>query len=427
MADVPVQGKNYTVQKDDTLIKIATVAYGNGAQWQKIAAANGIPAKDGDLIFPGQVLYIPPDEEKKTAETAARINRFAGRKKEQITLVIGGGSKKLETRELPVKSGRFAYGIDILASSYNAEIAWTPGKDKWLDDTTARGSFAESELYIGSELVCTARLYARKNTIARDGMTKSLEFYSVTKDLVDSDIPPAFSEIRNSDLKGIAEKLLATHGYPVTFKDPPGPAFDVIERNDKETVAKYVQRLAAQRGLFVSCDEKGGVVFQKAANSGRPVAHIVYPGRTAVSHEAHFDDAKRYAKYFASSISGDGTALNATASDPQVPAARQILFEANDSDAGNIQSAAEWAMLRRELEALSVIFPVSDWFDDSGDLWKPNAIVTAKSPVLDIPEQAEFVIRQAEFCWSAAGRSATLNLVPPLSVNGSGKLVIGTK
>jgi prophage tail gpP-like protein len=348
-------------------------------------------------------------------------NRYVNKKKEQVTLIIGG-------KELPVIQGRFAYGIDILASSYNATIAWMPGKDSWLDKITARGSFADSKLFIGPELVCTGRLYGRENSITPNSITKTLEFYSKTADLVDSDIPPTEGEIRHSDLKLIAELLCGAKGFPVTFLDDPGPPFDVVEakRDEVETVAKYLQRLASQRGLFVSCDEKSGVVFQKAANAGRPVAHIEYPGRVVVEHKAKFDDRLRFHKYFASSVTGDGKALNATATDPAVPASRQILFEANDVDESAIKSVVEWKMLRIELEALSVSFPVTDWFDDDGKLWRPNKMVTAKSAALEIPEEKSFVIRQVEFSWSPNQRRAVLNLVPPLTTE-SGILKAGAK
>ncbi|MDR0475541.1 MAG: hypothetical protein LBH43_17945 [Treponema sp.] len=348
-------------------------------------------------------------------------DRFKGRQKEKITLILDG-------KELPVMQGRFAYGIDILASSYSAAIVWNPGKDAWLDKATARGSFANSELYIGSKLVCTSRLYGRENVIVNDSVTKNLEFFSVTADLVDSHIPPQEGEILQSDLKQIAELLCGKHGFPVEFKDEPGDPFDVVEakRDGVETVGKYLQRLAAQRGLFVSCDEKGGVVFQKAVSSGKSVAYIEYPGRVAIEHKAHFDDRLRYSKYFVSSITGDGAVLNATAVDPGVPEARQLLFEANDANSENIQDAADWRMLRIELEALSMDFPVSGWFDGNGELWRPNTIVSAKSPVLDIPDEREFIIRQVEFIWSAAVRTATLNLVPLLKAVG-GKLKVGKK
>jgi len=364
------------------------------------------------------------NEYKKRAELETAASRFKNNPKEKVTLVLDG-------RELPHMSGRFAYGVDVLCPSYNCIIAWNP-KDDFINKATARGSLAESQLYIGPELVCSGRLYARENVIAKNGITKQLEFYSYTADIVDGHIPPKFKEIKNSNLRQIAELLLGIHGFHVDFKNDPGNPFDAVEseRSGVETVGKFLQRLAAQRGLFICGDSLGGVVFQKAANSGTPVARIEYPGRVATEYKARFDDRLRFAKYFASSMSGDGKPLNATASDPQMlekAPARQLLFEANDADASTIKDAAEWRMLRIELEALSVGFPVSDWFDGSGKLWRPNTIVTAKSPVLDIPDEKNYVIKNVEFAWTAGERSAQLTLVPPLTVDGSGKLKVGVK
>jgi nucleoid-associated protein YgaU len=52
----------YTVQKGDTLWKIAETHYGKGkgAKYTEIVAANSPPVKNPDLIMPGWVLRIPP-------------------------------------------------------------------------------------------------------------------------------------------------------------------------------------------------------------------------------------------------------------------------------------------------------------------------------------------------------------------------------
>ncbi|MEN5081069.1 peptidoglycan-binding protein LysM [Bosea sp. TWI1241] len=52
----------YTVQKGDTLWKIAEAHYGkgNGAKYTEIVKANTPPVKNPDLIQPGWVLRIPP-------------------------------------------------------------------------------------------------------------------------------------------------------------------------------------------------------------------------------------------------------------------------------------------------------------------------------------------------------------------------------
>jgi len=52
--------KTYTVEKGDTLSKIAKAMYGNANKYPVIFEANKPMLKDPDKIYPGQVLRIPP-------------------------------------------------------------------------------------------------------------------------------------------------------------------------------------------------------------------------------------------------------------------------------------------------------------------------------------------------------------------------------
>lgn len=53
----------YTVQKGDTLSKIARQFYGNANKYPVIFEANKPMLTNPDLIYPGQMLVIPPIEE----------------------------------------------------------------------------------------------------------------------------------------------------------------------------------------------------------------------------------------------------------------------------------------------------------------------------------------------------------------------------
>jgi LysM repeat protein len=55
-ASASASGGTYTVQKGDTLYKIARERYGNASAWKKIAAAN--PGSE-TVIKPGQQLIMP--------------------------------------------------------------------------------------------------------------------------------------------------------------------------------------------------------------------------------------------------------------------------------------------------------------------------------------------------------------------------------
>jgi nucleoid-associated protein YgaU len=54
------QKQFYTVKKGDYLSKIAKEVYGNASKYNIISEANKPMLKDPNLIYPGQVLVIPP-------------------------------------------------------------------------------------------------------------------------------------------------------------------------------------------------------------------------------------------------------------------------------------------------------------------------------------------------------------------------------
>ena len=52
--------ESYTIEKGDTLSKIAKTHYGNANAWKQIFEANRDVLDDPDRIFPGQVIKLPP-------------------------------------------------------------------------------------------------------------------------------------------------------------------------------------------------------------------------------------------------------------------------------------------------------------------------------------------------------------------------------
>jgi nucleoid-associated protein YgaU len=60
VASQPPEKQFYTVKKGDYLSKIAKEIYGNANKYMAIFEANKPMLKDPNLIYPGQVLVIPP-------------------------------------------------------------------------------------------------------------------------------------------------------------------------------------------------------------------------------------------------------------------------------------------------------------------------------------------------------------------------------
>jgi prophage tail gpP-like protein len=269
-------------------------------------------------------------------------------------------------------------------------------------------------------------LYGRKNHLTADKMTKTLNFYSRTADLIDSNLFPSTAEIVKSDLKKIADVILGAGNFGYEFIDDPGKAFANVQRNDVEMVSGYFQRLAAQRGLFVSCNEFGKVVFQKLHTDGESVANIEYGvTKNATEYSVEFNDRLRFGKIVAvTDVESKSKGTPSQAGDPDVPTTRFFLFHAHESDGTDLASDAAWMMIRTSLDAYSFSVPVSGFYDDNGEPWRPNTKVTLKAPILDAPDAKTFIIRAVEFGWSGDNLGASLLLVPPLSVGEDGLLKI---
>jgi nucleoid-associated protein YgaU len=62
-----VGGTTYTIEKGDTLSKIAKEHLGNANAWKRIFEANRDVLDDPDRIFPGQVIKLPPADTDASA------------------------------------------------------------------------------------------------------------------------------------------------------------------------------------------------------------------------------------------------------------------------------------------------------------------------------------------------------------------------
>lgn len=59
--------RTYTIEKGDTLSKIAKEQLGHASAWKQIFEANRDVLDDPDRIFPGQVIKLPPASTDTTA------------------------------------------------------------------------------------------------------------------------------------------------------------------------------------------------------------------------------------------------------------------------------------------------------------------------------------------------------------------------
>ena len=405
----PIPGKIYIVKEGDTLSKISIRAYGDVSQWPKIYKANltVLKSDDPDLVFPGEEIIIPLL--KKILPVVSKKN------KNDLTFIVDG-------IEVPVEGARIVRTMDTAADSWAVRVPWEPEVDKAFDKATLPFSYAPSSVFIGDELQGDGTLYTTTQSLVADSRAKELECFSNTVDLVDSDLRPPY-EFNNISLEDLAKELCDPLGIKTIFKNESGGKFDRATAENKEKIFSFLSRLARQRGLLVSSNREGDLVFLKADTSSAPVGTIEEQdggqfAAGATKFEAIFDGRKLFNSYKVNSNSPGGSGKTAVAKDSNVPRSRFKTIQADNNIEGELQSVADWERSKQIVESLTIPFPVVGWYAPNGKLWAENTTVTVKSKTISVPDGFTFLIRQVEFILENGGRSSILSLIPPQAYTG---------
>jgi len=398
----PTPGKNYTVQSGDSLSSISARAYGNLDHWPTIWASNlnVLQGDDPNVINPGDVFFIPVLGDFRTTP------KLASKSPDNLTLIIG-------SKEIPVTAARVIRTIDTAADGWTATIPWNPGEDVPVQPYQYKDAF----VFLGGQQVVSGVHYGVAPQVNAQGRSLNLAGNSYTADAVDSTMRPPY-EYSDITLEDLANELVKPFGIKAIFDDESGGKFDRVTADPMETVFDFLAKLAFQRGLLISSDIDGNMLFLKANTSSKPVATIeegpdTFGAQGATEYQADYDGRKLYSSYKAIGQTPGGTSNEAVSKDKNVNRPRFLTFKADDLIDGEMQNAADWERSKRLAKALTIPFPVSSWYDPSGNLWMENTLVTVKSETIFAPDGFTFLIRQVEYIFEGGGIRAILSLVPP--------------
>jgi prophage tail gpP-like protein len=97
------------------------------------------------------------------------------------TLYING-------KEIIINSAKFLRTMDTGADALNINTPWEPGKDSEIDEAIRAYGYQDTELYINDELQMMGRLYNVSPKFSGAGISKDLEIFSKTADIIDSTV-----------------------------------------------------------------------------------------------------------------------------------------------------------------------------------------------------------------------------------------------
>lgn len=406
----PIPGRQYVVQSGDTVQSISAQAYGDATLWPRIHKANlSTLFRSSDEPVAGQVLIIPRLAENQAQRVANTSLQIVGKQKDDLTIIVNG-------IELDVMSADIITAIDNVADGWAATIAWVPGEDPQLDEALLPFSYAEASVYIGNELVVNGYIYTIGSTLTTDGSVKNIAGWSLTADIIDSNLKPPYEEA-NISLRQRAEGLIQPLGLSVVYDLPVDEFFDRVTAKATDTIFGHLAKLATQRGTLLTSTPSGDVHFTQS-DASNIVGTLQEGDPTVIEWSATFEGRNRFNAYKAVGQSPGSNAKTAVAIDDQVPKSRFHTFTVNDTTDGNIQQAADWRRSKQIANTMAIQLPVSGWVAPNGTIYKKNTGITVISPTLHVPKGFTFLIKSVEFTFSNTGKSSLLHLIPPQAYTG---------
>ena len=427
----PTPGRQYTVVAGDTLSHIAAAAYGDGTKWRRIWKANQHILRSGkdpsfvapngksgaDLIFPGEVIFIPGELTEILTVERAFTPDLPGKEPHDFTIVVDG-------TEVPVMGGSITRIFDSAADGWVAELAWEPGAEGYIDydEILKPFQYKDAEAYLGGKLMVRGRLYGVERNFSIGGYTATLTGWSHTADAIDSTIRPPYEQ-KKVTLEQRAKELLDPLGIPVVYELDSDEPFPKITASETETVFDHLLALARQRGAILTCSRDGEVVITKADTETAPVGALVEGIPPLLSLKVNYDGRSRFSIYRMSAQiqrkRKKKKSVVAIAKDAAVPSVRTLTVKGADVTVGTVQSAVDWERSKRVADSMAMTAEVSSWYaPETDDLWEVGSLVTVVSPVVFAPEGFNYLIREVTFNFSEQGMSASLSLVPPQAYTG---------
>ena len=331
-----------------------------------------------------------------------------GKQRDDLTLIIGG-------REIFIESGTLVKTMDTGADAFSCLMPWALGVDPALDAITAPFSYSPARLFIGGKLESELILYDVTHRTSVAGTVKELAFYSKTADMIDSSVRVPFEE-NNVDLlqRAIGQAFEFDIDVVVDTGVEIGGRFNRVTSEPTAMCFAELAKLAAQRGLLLSCTKEGNLLITKAKPNSPPVGTIrENESPEAGEYSMSFNGRDRFIRYEAHVQSARGGIVKQRATDDKITRNRFLTFRADDGLPGEGKNAAIWRRNKTAADALALDFPVNTWYAPNGTLWQPNTTVTIISPTMNIQNGFTFLISQVQYEFNSGGSTAVLSLKPP--------------
>lgn len=399
--------KLYTPVQGDTLSKLAIRFYGDSSRELIIRNANGI-RNQTDLIIgiPIKIPDIPGIAPINNLNSALGIRPES---QDDISIFISDVSLTV-FKKVVLKSS-----IESIADGFEITTVWD-SKDQGLRRLFAPFQYNECKIFIGQDQQINGILdspsFIADNQIAT---TAILTGRTKTGILIDSSIDTFPLEFNKQTLEQIATNIIiGQFQLDVKFLDDPGPLFETVSAKVGESPFEFLWSLAITRGLLISSDKNGCVIFFRPKIS-KPVATLIEGENPIIGGEAIYNGTQRFSTFRGL---GQRQGVNDLENIERDSALKQVVrphvFKVMNNSKGDISTRVKWERGRSIGNSMSIQVEVSGWRDFNGKLWEPGSTISLEFPSIGIFNATNFIVKTVQIIGAAAqSRLAFIELSIP--------------
>lgn len=187
-----------------------------------------------------------------------------------------------------------------------------------------------------------------------------------------------------------------------------------------EKIFSFLSKIAKQKGILISDDALGNLVFQQSITYAVPVAKLNQDSSPLVSVVPVFNPQEYFSHItgIKPSLFGDDDPY--TVENPKLKnVQRPTTFVVTDADdTADLPTACKAKLGRMFGAAVRYKATVSTWRDPQGNLWEPNTAVIVRAPKAMIYSDYMFIIADVSMTKTDNVEKAVLDLVLPGSFSG---------
>ncbi|EFH6215669.1 phage baseplate assembly protein [Escherichia coli] len=277
------------------------------------------------------------------------------------------------TRSIESVAGYFELGVNVPPGTDLSGLA--PGK--------------EFTLEIDGQIVCTGYIDSRRRQMTADSMKITIAGRDKTADLIDCAAVYSGGQWKNRTLEQIARDLCAPYGVTVRWElsdKESSAAFPGFTLDHSETVYEALVRASRARGVLMTSNAAGELVFSRAASTATDELVL---GENLLTLDFEEDFRDRFSEYtvkgYARANGAEGDDIDAksivsrkgTATDSDVTRYRPMIIIADSKiTAKDAQARALREQRRRLAKSITFEAEIDGWTRRDGQLWMPNLLVT---------------------------------------------------